>query len=172
MRRSIFFDLSGWKRLPPGTDPSSTGRLERANYTQVLDIVRKQHVTADNRRLIFPFRTEGFEVDVRCANRPYTVRGPVARESLGGNTRPVLLRDLVIDISGCEPGKMSRVVIQGTIWNGFQPDAGGKTWAGMLAADKLSEAELAVRFADGHKPRTPPTLYVFQRGSPKKQART
>ena len=22
MRRSIFFDLSGWKRLPPGTDPS------------------------------------------------------------------------------------------------------------------------------------------------------
>ena len=72
--------------------------------------------------------------------------------SLGGNTRPVLLRDLVIDISGCEPrhGAAGRDPCW-TIWNGFQPDAGGKTWAGMLAADELSEAELAVSFADGHK---------------------
>jgi serine/threonine protein kinase len=170
MRRSIFFDLSGWKRLPPGTTPANAGRVEPTNYTQVLDIVRKQSVTADNRRLIFAFRTEGFEVDLRCANHPYSVRGPAARESLGGGTRPVLRRELVIDISGCEPGKESRVVIQGTIWNGFQPSAGGKTWAAMLAADDLSEAELAVKFPGGHKPRTPPTLYVFRRGSPKKEA--
>ena len=170
MRRSIFFDVSGWKRLPPGKDPAHAGRVEPANYTQVLDIVRKQNVTADNRRLILAFRTEGFEVDLRCANLPYTVRGPAARESLGGSTRPVLRRELVVDISGCEPGKESRIVIQGTIWNGFQPDVGGKTWAGMLAADDLSEAEMAVNFAGGHKPRTPPTLYVFQRGSPKKEA--
>ncbi|WP_148590688.1 serine/threonine-protein kinase [Aquisphaera giovannonii] len=170
LRRSIFFDLSGWRRLPPGVDPAAAGRVEPTNYTQVLDLVRKQNVTADNRRLIFPFRTEGYEVDLRCANLPYTVRGPAAREPLGGGTRPVLRRDLVIDISGCQPGKESRVVIQATIWNGFQPDADGRTWAGMLAADDLSEAEIAVKFADGRKPKAPPTLYVFQRGSDRKEA--
>ncbi|WP_165226048.1 serine/threonine-protein kinase [Aquisphaera insulae] len=170
MRRSIFFDLSGWKRLPTGADPATAGRVEPTNYTQVLDIVRKQNVTADNRRLVFAFLTEGFEFDLRCVNHPYTVRGPAAREALGGGTRPVLRRELVIDIAGCQPGKESRIVIQGTIWNGFQPDAAGKTWAGMLAADDLSEAELAVTFAGGRKPRTPPTLYVFPRGSARKEA--
>ena len=73
----------GCRRHRPLEPPhSGRARAGRTATPEVLDIVRKQHVTADNRRLIFPFRTEGFEVDVRCTNRPYTVRparSPFAR---------------------------------------------------------------------------------------------
>jgi hypothetical protein len=169
LRQSIYTDMSHWKPIPPGTTPATAGRCEPAIGTRVIDLIRKANVSRDNSRIRFQYRTEGFGYDLRCPGRRYQVRGSLGREQLGGNTKPVLIREIDVDLSDVPPGQEVRVVIHSTGWNGYQYNADQKQWNAILALDNLSEAEIALRFPKGRKPTTPPILYVFPKGSSRKE---
>lgn len=169
LRTSLFVDLSNWTAIPEGATPANAGRIEPALMTRVVDLIRKESVSGNNSRVFFQFRTEGFDYDLHCPDHEYIVRGSIEHEQLGGSTKPVWVREIAIDISDVSPGKEVRLIIQGTSWNGYQYNSERKQWTAFLAPDNLSEGELAVRFAHGHKPSTPPTLFVFQKGSPRRE---
>ena len=168
LRVSNYVDLSNWKPIPPGTTPDSAGRVEPALITRVVDLIRKVNVSKDNTHVVYQYRGEGFEIDLHCPGRRYVVRGSASREQLGGSTRPVLIREIEVDLSDVPVGEEVRVVTHVTSWNGFQVNSDGKQWAGLLATDNLSEGELAVKFPRGLKPASSPSLFVFLKGSPKK----
>ena len=80
---------------------------------------------------------------------------------LEGDTRPLFVREIEVDLSDVPAGGEVRVVLHATIWNSYQDGAEGKARAGILSPDDVSEKELAIRFPPGRKPTTPPSLYVF-----------
>ena len=96
-----------------------------------------------------------------CSGRGYTVCKSVRRILLEGNTRPLFVREIEVDLSDVPAGGDVRVVPHATIWDSYQDGAHGKARAGILSPDDVSEKELAIRFPPGRKPTTPPSLYVF-----------
>jgi serine/threonine protein kinase len=193
---SAYFDLSRWKPIPPGTSPATADRSqgEPALYTRVIDLERKVSVSQERPKVSFQLRTEGYDVDLKCVTHPYRILGSPAREPLGGGVKPVLIREVEVDLSAVPNGELTRVVIHGTIWNGFQrtppplhcavallmplPWAvfanaivadDSRQWAAFLAPDALSEGELAVKFPRNLKPRQSPKLFFFKKGSPKQE---
>jgi hypothetical protein len=151
-RSSVYFDLSSWKPLDGDRNSASAGRVEPAGYTRVIDVVRKESTDADNSTLKFLFLTGGYDVDLKCATHPHKVSGSSGRELLGAGTEPVLVREIEVDVRREPLGKEFRVVLNGTIWNGFQCNAKGQQWAALLAPDDMSELEIAVKFPPGRIP--------------------
>jgi tRNA A-37 threonylcarbamoyl transferase component Bud32 len=169
LRMSNYIDLTDWKPIPPGTTPATAGRIQPAYNTCVVDLIRKVKVSKDNSRIRFQSRTEGAEIDKSCLGRNYKVWGTIGREALGGGTRPVLVREIEIDLSDIIPGNITRIVCNDTSWNGFQYHERGTQWVATLALDDLSEAELAIKFPHGLKPKNSPRLFFYEKGKEYKE---
>ncbi len=163
---SVYFDLSRWTLIPQDMTPATADRSqgEVGLYTRVTELTQTRSALATS-KVYFQFRTEGFDVDLKCTSHPYKVRGSARREQLGGGTPPVLIREIEVDLAGVPQTQKTRIIVQGTIWNGFQYNSRGKQWAAFLAPDKLLDGEVAVKFKTGMKPKEPPKLLFFEKGS-------
>ena len=167
-KSSLFFDLSRWKQIPEGKSPQDAGQIEPAYYTRVVDLERLDDKPEHN-TVRFQFRTEGFDVTLKCMTHPYWVWGSIDRDKkLGGGAEPTLVREIEVDLTGVPRRQPVRVAIQGTIWNGFQRKPKHRQWAAFLAPNNLPEGELAMKFPPNMKPRAvnEPGLYFFKRTEP------
>jgi len=161
-KSSVYFDLSHWRVVPQNRMGE---RLEKSLYTRVIEFQRRDDSWGSERFRI-QFHTSGAGIDLHCPTHDYQVWKLGPRQDLGGETDPVLVREIDIDISSAPVGKTQRVVVQAIIWNGFQKQESGAQWAGFLALSDMREADIGIRFPEAAKPPTLTRLTYFPQGSP------
>jgi serine/threonine protein kinase len=167
LKTSSFFDLSQWRSIEGS---SMDEEIEPAINSRVIDVVRKKEVTSDNRYLRIYYSTEGLDVYIRCTTHPSKLVSRADREYLGGTRQDTAAREIVIDLGDEPTGQVVRVVVQSTIWNGFQRKQSNKQWAAVRALDNLGETELGMLFPKSLKPKTAPRLLSYERGRDRVEA--
>lgn len=170
LKTSSYFDLSHWKPIPDGATPQDAGPVERSDNVRVIHLIRKRSVSGDNSKIRIHYFTSGHDVFLRCPNRGFSLRARKDRDFLGGKTQPTAAREIEVDVSDVPYGEPFSIVIEATIWNGFQFNSDRKQWAALLSLDDLSEAELGIRFPENMRPKKQPSLWVYLRGSERAEA--
>ncbi len=170
LKASSYFDLSHWKPIPAGSTTQNGGQVERSDNVRVIHLIRKRSVSGDNSKIRVHYFTSGYDIFLRCPNRPFVLRARKDRDFLGGKMQSTAAREIEIDVSDVPYGEPFSIVIEATIWNGFQVNEDRKQWAALLSLDDLGEAELGIRFPENMRPKKQPRLWVYLRGSEKAEA--
>ncbi len=99
LKTSSYFDLSYWQPLPEGATTQNGGQVERSDNVRVIHLIRKRSVSGDNSKIRVHYFTSGYDVFLRCPNRPYVLRARRDRDFLGGKTQPTAAREIEVDVS-------------------------------------------------------------------------
>jgi serine/threonine-protein kinase len=136
LENSGFLDFSRWRPVPP--NQLQSGRVDPTFLTTVLRL-RKHLGQPNNKELIWQYRSSGYAVDPRCANRPCRVRRYSYLETMpddrqGQVQKTMTVWEGVIDVSDAgNDGEPFDVTINAIYWNAFHDQENGRPgeWMGI-----------------------------------------